>query len=129
MARLADASGDVTMPRARDDTERCDPYGLVTAQWELLHARTDPAGSCKRLMLAVLYENLKALGTGRDADALCWFFMDDEQWPFAFGPVCDALGLSPDRIRRQLTQVRVTGKGLRVRCARAAQKLSHRAVG
>lgn len=70
----------------------------------------------KRLMLAVLEE---AVGTfqkyadapGRRAQRLFaeteeWFASDDMEWPFAFVPICEGLGMEPGYVRSGLRRWR-----------------------
>lgn len=66
----------------------------------------------KRLMLAVLADALKCLAKNVRADGrrcqmlYCeteeWLFSDGEDWILPFGDVCEALGLNPGYIRRQV---------------------------
>jgi hypothetical protein len=38
----------------------------------------------------------------RAREAERWFFSDDSRWLFFFVPICDALGLEPEYIRKKL---------------------------
>jgi len=70
----------------------------------------------KRLMLAVLEDAVGtfqkyAVATGRRARRLFteseeWFASDDTSWPYAFLPICQALGLEPEYVRRGLQRWR-----------------------
>lgn len=65
----------------------------------------------RRLMIAVLEEAIAALlcgaqraGEGRSAarEAERWFASDARLGPFAFGTICDVLGLDADGVRRTI---------------------------
>ena len=66
----------------------------------------------RRLRLAVLEDALAILDRAvRDPkwrhrratlDAVDWLLRDESEWPFAFVPVCEALGMYPARLRRML---------------------------
>ena len=66
----------------------------------------------KRLMLAVLEDGVGTFqkycgASSRRARRLFmeaeeWFASDDVEWPFAFGSICQALGLEPEYLRRGL---------------------------
>jgi len=70
----------------------------------------------KRLMLAVLEEAVadfqkSVVATTREGQRLfeeteLWFADEDRTWPFAFGAICDALGLEPSWVRRGLAHWR-----------------------
>jgi hypothetical protein len=73
----------------------------------------------KRLMAAVLIDALRILAKGhggiagdsrrgRLQEARAWLMDDDAEWPFAFRPICETLGINPDAVRR------VDFKGLRL---------------
>jgi len=63
----------------------------------------------KRLMLAVLEDAIETLfktagarhraGRSLFAETMEWFTPDDTSWPFSFVNICEALGLSPSRVR------------------------------
>lgn len=77
-----------------------EPAGIASMQPE------------RRLVAAVLYDavlrfrkyGIRASERNRRlfAEVEAWFAADDADWPFSFVNVCDALGLSPDRIRQEL---------------------------
>ena len=70
----------------------------------------------KRLMLAVLEDAVGtfqkyAVATGRRARRLFteseeWFASDETSWPYSFLPICQALGLEPEYVRRGLQRWR-----------------------
>ena len=72
-------------------------------------AATEPI---KKLMTAILLDAVQCYLAGqRQAvkgtealEASVWIFGSDTEFPFSFTNVCTELGLSPDRIRRQLRE-------------------------
>jgi len=63
------------------------------------------------LMLAVLEEATRCIERGRRrhpamralaAEAEAWMRCDSREWPFAFGSICDVLGLDVDATRARL---------------------------
>lgn len=82
---------------------------LLPAQ---LGPRTKYASAERRLMAAVLedaYHTYLKYGryvAGRGAETFLetarWFESADRSWPFSFECICDALDLSPDRVRRSI---------------------------
>jgi len=63
----------------------------------------------RRLMLAVLHEAVLAYLAGEARttrtgmnEIEAWFGSDDATWPYAFGNLCDALGLDRTAVRRAL---------------------------
>src|SRR5262245_48793054 len=75
-----------------------------------LGPRTKSATAERRLMAAVLedayhtYIKYGRYTAGRGADVFLetarWFESADRAWPYSFECICDALDLSPDRVRR-----------------------------
>ena len=76
---------------------------------------TDPAGELqpeKRLMFAVLADAIRTATQQEVAvrqrrcqlirEAKAWFAADDQEWPFSFVSICDALGIDAARLRRRL---------------------------
>lgn len=49
-----------------------------------------------------LSHSRRAHRLAREAEA--WLFCDDDRWPFSFVNICDALGIEPAALRRQLRQ-------------------------
>jgi hypothetical protein len=83
---------------------------------QLCRPRVTIPESERRLRLAVLEDAVRYYCTDvatADArarmlhdDAAEWFASDDHDEPFAFENVCDALGLDPDAVRRELRRRR-----------------------
>ncbi|HEU4345002.1 MAG TPA: hypothetical protein VFU31_25915 [Candidatus Binatia bacterium] len=75
-----------------------------------------PIAPEKELMLAVLADAVECFykySTARDAvgtrlfrEAEEWIFAEDEELPFSFKNICDALGLNPDYIRHGMLRQR-----------------------
>ena len=79
-----------------------------------------PIAPEKELMLAVLADAVECFckySTARDAigtrlfrEAEEWIFAEDEQVPFSFKNICEALNLNPDYIRHGMLKWRVPGQ-------------------
>lgn len=90
--------------------EWIDPT-LLPVQHAARGAEADPHRGVRGLMVAILADALACLVLGRATqvtarrlgrDALAWVLSDDRSGLFAFGSICDALGLESDSLRQRL---------------------------
>jgi hypothetical protein len=86
--------------------------GDVCVRYEAVYRRAEPASGERRLLLAVLEDGIRtflkyARAThGRAAnlrrEALGWLTADDRRDVFAFGSICETLGIDAGRLRRRV---------------------------
>jgi len=72
-----------------------------------LRARRSELAGARRLLSAVVMASLEDLtrypsGSRPHVTAVAWFLNDDEAWPYAFRPACDALELDPEAVRARV---------------------------
>ena len=106
----------MTARRSRHPSEPTrEPDVLLPEEWRN-HWDSAPHSPQLALRFAVLEAALRDLVKARGttghhatavvADVLAWVADPDERWPFAFVPLCEVLGIDPDRLR-----ARVAGRG------------------
>jgi hypothetical protein len=86
--------------------------GDVCVRYEAVYRRAEPASGERRLLLAVLEDGIRtflkyARAThGRAAnlrrEAYGWLTADDRRDVFAFGSICETLGIDAGRLRRRV---------------------------
>ncbi|MBU6282612.1 hypothetical protein KGQ64_10260 [bacterium] len=90
--------------------EWIDPT-LLPVQHPARGAEADPHRGVRGLMVAILSDALFCLALGRATqvtarrlgrDALSWVLSEDRSGLFAFGSICDALGLDSGSLRQRL---------------------------
>lgn len=86
-----------------------DPTDAADYRTRYSSAGHGPGARERRLMLAVLEDALDTVRKYAGASdprqralyhhARAWFTACEAEWPFAFAPICEALGLDPDYVR------------------------------
>ncbi|MCW5889803.1 MAG: hypothetical protein KIT14_04555 [bacterium] len=99
------------MPRARRRRIFVDGEPLTSTVLPSQYFRGDRRAELqpeKRLMLAVLEDAITLYIRHPElaAESVAWVESDDIGWPYAFGNVCDALGLDRDAVRTALRRRR-----------------------
>ena len=101
--------------------------GIVPAQFYPGRRNTAQTEPIRKLMTAILVDAVQCYRTGQRQivkgtealEANIWIFGSYAEFPFSFTNVCTELGLSPDRIRKQLrdsdTQVSEGGRPRMIR--------------
>jgi len=89
-----------------------EPWILLPAQVGGGAQWSNVTSGVPALMLAVLEEAVRCIERGRRrrhprirklaAEAEVWVRSDSREWPFAFGSICDVLGLDVDAARARL---------------------------
>lgn len=86
--------------------------GEVVVRYDAVYGPPEPSDGTRRLLLAVLEEGIRTLLRNARAtqvrprrlrrDALRWMLNPAQANVFGFGAICDALGIDPGRLRRQV---------------------------
>src|SRR5438876_945095 len=86
--------------------------GEVCVRYEAVYRRAEPACGERRLLLAVLEDGIRTFLKNARAthgrafnlrrEALTWLTTDDRSDVFAFGNICEALGIDASRLRQRV---------------------------
>ena len=86
--------------------------GEVCVRYEAVYRRAEPACGERRLLLAVLEDGIRTFLKNARAthgrafnlrrEALSWLTQHDSRDVFAFGNICEALGIDAERLRQRV---------------------------
>jgi len=86
--------------------------GEVCVRYEAVYRRAEPACGERRLLLAVLEDGIRTFLKNARAthgrafnlrrEALTWLTQHDSRDVFAFGNICEALGIDAERLRQRV---------------------------
>lgn len=66
----------------------------------------------QRIRLAVLEDAIicyLSSDRGKAKDAEKWIFSAQQDWSYSFEPLCDSLGVVPDRVRKRVLELKANG--------------------